>query len=314
MKRVLQAIVVTVVAAQALVIGQGGDVARVLADVREALGGEAKLSAVRSVQVEGQRTRVVSEGQSRASAFEFAMELPDKFVRTDVMGNFNGMNIMRTTGFNGPGLIEKTAAPQMGGGGHVVMRMGPAGMVGGEATPEQLEAQRKMTMASNKREFARLALGMFGQGFAVFPLEFKYAGTAESPDGSAHVLDVRGEGDFQARMFIDTKSHLPLMLSWMDKEPLTMSMGGGPQVFQRSGSGANPEQIRREMEEKMREAEANRKVVEYRIFYTDYRAFDGVKFPSRIQRMIDGNPVEEIAFDKVRVNGKLDPKLFEITK
>jgi hypothetical protein len=30
--------------------------------------------------------------------------------------------------------------------------------------------------------------------------------------------------------------------------------------------------------------------------------------------MIDGNPVEEIAFDRVRVNGKLDAKLFEITK
>jgi hypothetical protein len=314
MKRVLQAIVVAVVAAQALLIGQGGDVARVLADVREALGGEAKLSAVRLVQVEGQRTRVVSEGQSRASAFEFAMGLPDKFVRTDVMGNFNGMDIMRTSGFNGPGLIEKTDAPQMGGGGHVMMRIGPGGMVGGEATPEQLEAQRQMAMASNKREFARLALGMFGQGFAVFPLEFAYAGTAESPDGSAHVLDVRGEDDFQARMFIDTKSHLPLMLSWMDKEPLTMNMGGGPQVIQRSGSGASSAQIRREMEDKMREAEANRKVVEYRIFYTDYKAFDGVKFPTRIQRMIDGNPLEELSFDKVRINGKLDAKLFEITK
>jgi hypothetical protein len=192
-------------------------------------------------------------------------------------------------------------------------------MAGGEATPEQLEAQRTMTMASNKREFARLVLGMFGQGFAIFPLEFKYAGTAESPDGSAHVLDVRGEDGFQARMFIDTGSHLPLMLSWTDKEPLVMNMGsggagGGVQMIQRSGQGMDPAQLQREMAERMREAEANRKVVEYRIFYTDYKAFDGVRFPTRIQRMIDGNPVEEIAFDKVRVNGKLDAKLFEITK
>ena len=34
-------------------------------------------------------------------------------------------------------------------------------------------------------------------------------------EGKADVLDVTGEGGFAARLFIDQKSHLPLMLTWM---------------------------------------------------------------------------------------------------
>ena len=61
-----------------------------------------------------------------------------------------------------------------------------------------------------------------------YPLTFTHGGTAESPDGTADVVDVKGE-DFAARLFIDSKTHLPLMLSWMDKEPLRMVRPvGGP--------------------------------------------------------------------------------------
>jgi hypothetical protein len=50
------------------------------------------------------------------------------------------------------------------------------------------------------------------------------------------------------------------------------------------------------------------------MFYSDYKAFDGVKLPTRIQRMVDGNPTEEIEFEKVRVNGRVDQKKFEVVK
>ena len=57
------------------------------------------------------------------------------------------------------------------------------------------------------------------------PLEFKYAGQAEAPDGKADVLEVQGPDGFTAKLFVDGKTHLPLMLTWMDKEPLVMTMG-----------------------------------------------------------------------------------------
>ena len=62
------------------------------------------------------------------------------------------------------------------------------------------------------------------------------------------------------------------------------------------------------MEQRMKEAEANRRTVEYRIFYGDYKAFAGVQMPTRIQRMIDGQPVEELSLEKIKVNQKIDPK------
>ena len=128
------------------------------------------------------------------------------------------------------------------------------------------------------------------------------------------MLAVTGPDGFDAKLFVDTVSHLPLMLTWMDREPLVMRVGGpgGAQVLHRgAGSTQDPERMRAEMEERMREAEASRRVVEYRLFYADYKAFGGVRFPTRLQRMIDGSPVEEVVFEKVKINSKLDSKLFE---
>ena len=100
-------------------------------------------------------------------------------------------------------------------------------MPGEKPTPEQVAEQRRMTLLANKKDFARLTLGMFAASFSSFPVEFTYAGQAEAPEGKADVIEVTGEGNFKAKLFIDTQSHLPLMLSWMDKEPLQMNMSSG---------------------------------------------------------------------------------------
>ena len=195
-------------------------------------------------------------------------------------------------------------------------------MVGGQATPEQVAAQKKQLLASSLREFARLALGFFGSSSSIYPLEFTYAGQAESPDGKADVLDVKGPDGFAAKFFIDGKTHLPLMLTWMDKEPMRIVRNAGQsmgnvQVVQGSGiRPGTPEDAARQQElaEAMKQAEANRRTVEYRIFYADYKTFDGVKLPTRIQRMVDGLPTEEVSLEKVKVNSKISASAFEVVK
>ena len=138
-------------------------------------------------------------------------------------------------------------------------------------------------------------------------VEFTYTGEAESPDGKAYVIDVKGVEGFAARLFVDTRTLLPLMLTWMDKEPLRMTMGpgggsvssgGGATVVSHGGqTGGSPitaeqvEKMRQEMEQRVKDAEATRRTVEYRIFYGDYKTFAGVQMPTRIQRMIDGQAV-----------------------
>jgi hypothetical protein len=131
----------------------------------------------------------------------------------------------------------------------------------------------------------------------------------------------------KVKFYVDGKSHLPLMLTWMDKEPLVLTMGGpggggnisikGGQVQMSGGRGTSPEEAARmqqEMADRMKQAEANRRTVEYRMFYADYKTIDGVKLPTKIQRMMEGLPTDEMAFEKIKVNGKIDPNKFKVAK
>ena len=125
------------------------DAATVLAEAREALGGEKRLSAVKNFVVTG-RTRQVRGDNLVPIEFEIAVELPDKYVRKDeIPAQESGPT---STGFNGDELIQLPvpAAPTPPAG---------AGRAGGPATPPspaQLEAARKTRVAAVKEDFVRL--------------------------------------------------------------------------------------------------------------------------------------------------------------
>jgi hypothetical protein len=339
-----------VVAAQALVSAQGGDVNKILADARVALGGDKKLDAVKTLTMAGRSLRTTSSGTTNESEFELSIELPDKYMRRDAVVNMGNMSIYRMSGFNGDGLInEMDTPPQLAGGGNMVVRFrtadgGGAVPPGGTPTPEQQEASRRAMLTVSRQDFARLTLGMFAKSFAAYPLTMTYVGQAEAPDGKADVIEVKGEGEFSVRLFVDATTHLPLMLSWMAKEPLVMvrQMTGGPggdvvksggtagsgggavkivggSTFQMPAPNANMtpeerEKMMAQLAEQAKEAEAKRKIVEYRLFYSNYQTVDGIKIPHTLQRSVDGKPAEEVTVDKVKVNGKIDAKTFTVSK
>lgn len=330
MKKTIQAVFLTLLAAQVLVVGQGADAKKIVADIRAALGGEEKLAALKTIAVEGQVSKVVNESTSAGSDFELAIELPGKYMKREVFANLGGTQLKRRVGFNGAEVIEEMdTPPSMGGNVHVMRAPAPGGMVGGVPTAEALAKQRALLLTSSRREFARLMVGMTGGTSPEFPVEFVYAGQAEARDGKADILDVKGPDGFTARLFVDGKTHLPLMLTWMDKEPLTMmvtndgrgggmrSGGGGVQVMTSAGMSGSPEdmaKMRDDMAARMAEAEAKRRVVEWRLFYGDYKVVDGLKMPTKIQRMTDGIATEEITLEKIRINGKIDPSKFAVVK
>ena len=331
-------------------LAQDGDVNKIMADLREALGGK-KLDSVKTLTVEGRTLRTNAAGTTTEHAFEMAMELPDKYMRKDVLSPMGNMSVYRTTGFNGDGLInEIDTPPQLSGGGHIVMRFQTVGGPGGQpTTPEQQEAARKNLLANTKKDYARIVLGMLGTSPAAYPLTFTYAGVAESPDGKADVIDIKGEGDFAARLFVDTQTHLPLMLSWMDKEPMvvqrmvsggpgggapppppppggghasvagagggnvTFSSSGGNVQVRQGGAPLTPEE-QAKIDAQIKEAEATRRTVEFRLFYSDYQQVDGVLMPHRFQRSVDGKPTEEVVFERIKVNSKIDAKKFTVSK
>src|SRR6476659_5691970 len=82
---------------------QPRDPAAILAAAREALGGEKKLSAVKSFTAAG-RTRQVRGDNLVPIEFEISVELPDKYLRKDeIPAQESGPT---TIGFNGDSLIQ----------------------------------------------------------------------------------------------------------------------------------------------------------------------------------------------------------------
>src|SRR5882724_9113783 len=101
------------VALLATLRGQTPEASQVLGAARDALGGEKKLSAVRSFIATG-RTRQLRGNNLVPIEFEISCELPDKCVRTD---EFPAQDADPTTqGFNGDTLLQfPPAAPGRGG-------------------------------------------------------------------------------------------------------------------------------------------------------------------------------------------------------
>lgn len=338
MKRTLQAVFLAMFAVEALVVGQGTEVKRVIGEIRAALGGEDKVAAVKSISIDGHTTRPLPDGSTVDQNFEMAFDMssaPIKYMKKDVVATMGDTTISRRSGFNGDQLIDQTDSPagmgSSGGGGSMrVMSFGPGGMAqANQGTPEEIAARNKERLVSAKREFARIVVAMIGDTTSAYPVQFTYGGQVDAAGGKADVLELKATDGFGGKLYVDSKTHLPLMMSWMDKEPLRVTMGNnggtittanGAQVrsFGASGSGGmTPEdmaKLQADMAARMKEAEANRKNVEYRMYYADYKTIDGVKLPTRIQRMVDGLPTDELSLDKIKVNGKIDPGKFSVGK
>jgi hypothetical protein len=204
------------------------DATAILAQVREALGGEKRLSGVKNFVATG-RTRQVRGENLVPIEFEIAVELPDKYVRKDeIPAQESGPT---STGFNGNELIQlpvPTAPPSPPAG---------EGRAGAPPAPNpaQQEAMRAARVAAVKQDFVRLTLGMFAGSFSSYPLTFSYVGQAEAPQGKADVVEAKAPPNFTLRLFVNSETHLPIMVSWQ-----APGRGGGPGRGGPSGPGAGP--------------------------------------------------------------------------
>ncbi len=285
----------------------GKDPAPILAAARQALGGEKKLTAVKSFSATG-RTRQVRGDNLVPIEFEIFVELPDKYLRKDeIPAQESGPN---ASGFNGDELVVDPPPP----------------------TPMP-DPARKARVATLKQDFARLALGMFAGSFPAYPLTFTYVGQAEAPQGKADVLDAKGPDGVTLRYFINSETHLPIMVSWQPPAgraggpggmppggrvpaapgaaapppaaappagapPAGVPPAGAPAAGVPPGRGATPPGPR----------------PEFRVYFADYRDVDGMQFPFRLRRATGADTTEETTVDRYKVNAKIDPKKFDVRK
>lgn len=327
-------VVVSAVALAGWLVPLGGaqapkpDAATVLAAARQALGGDAKLSGVKSFTVTG-RTKKIQGNNLLPVEFEIACEFPDKYVRKDEVPAQE--SAPSSSGFNGDGLIQipPPAAPP-------AMPPGPSRAGAPPMTPAaqaaQLDAMRKARVTSVKQDFVKLTLGMFAASFGSYPLTFTYVGQAEAPQGKADIVEAKGAGNFTVRLFINDQTHLPVMVSWTtpvspaslfvtvpgQPAPTTLPPGAivveGPPL---PAAGATPAELAKYAQDSMdvrKKALATAKPTENRIYYADYRDAGGFQWPFRMRRAINADTIEETTFDQFKINAKIDPKRFEVVK
>ena len=186
---------------------------------------------------------------------------------------------------------------------------------------------RRARLLTVKQDYARLALGLFAASTG-YPLTFSYAAIAEAPQGRADVLDVKGDGNFSLRYFINSETHLPLMVSWttpptnvvvtVPGQPPPKSVAPGAVVV--PGPSAPPAGAPKEETDKYAKevlalrTKAQATPVEHRLYFADYRDVDGLRLPFRLRRAIGAETTEETTFDRFRINTTIDPRRFTPVK
>ncbi len=188
----------------------------IMAVSRAALGGP-KLTAIQSIALWGPDRR-------GSSATEMALS-------ADLAGKFLKEHTVLSSG----GEVQRTAVGEDGaisvGGGMPGDEGGPAftavtteglngetywaklstGAVQGGA--ETVAATRKQSFV---RSFALYMLALTLSPPANFPMTFTYAGQVESPGGMADGIEGKGPNGFVVHLFIDAKTHLPVMLNYLN--------------------------------------------------------------------------------------------------
>jgi hypothetical protein len=146
-----------------------------------------------------------------------------------------------------------------------------------------------------RKEFICLSLVWLTTTPASFPLELSYAGPIKTAQGDIEAIDLSGPEEFVARLFVDQTTSRPVMLSY------------GELVRKNTGyvvSAAGTDQTGAAKPEDLEE-------IAVQLYFSDYRHVNGVMFPFRISRAINGAPVDQWKIEKYKVNPDLKAKKFE---
>lgn len=325
----LAVVSICLVESDTLGLAQAPTADSVMAAARAAMGGDAKIAAVKTFIANG-RTRQVRGENLVPIEFEIQVELPDKYSRRDEFPQQDQGPV--TAGFVGDALVL------------IPRPVPPPPRPGMPAPPPgAMEAQLRMRLNQGKQDFARLMLGMFAGTPASFPLGYTYVGQAEAPQGKADVLDVKGPANFTGRLFINAETHLPVLITWTAPGPQMMRPGGpggpggpgpaGPPTGGVAPPGspapgapvappgavapgapvAPPGSVAPGAPVVPGAQPKPAPAPEQRMFFADYRDVDGLKLPFRIRRGTAAETTEETTFDRYRINAKVDPRRFDTT-
>lgn len=305
--------------------GQAEDLAKgasLLADARKAIGGEDKLADVKRLQIKGTMRRgqgnLTLEGDS-----EIFLEPPDKFRRNESLSiGLGGPGIERVEILNGTEVIDENSGgrgPGRGdfggrggdfGGG---FRRGGGGFGGGNTDARNTDGQgargqidpgrlKDAQRRNRQAEVTRLLVAMLLNTSA----PVAWVGTAQSPEGNADVLEINTTEGTPTRLFLDTATHIPLMLTWTGggrgaragqppaaREGDAAAPAAGAEPGSRRGGGGPAGQT-----------------ATFEMHLSDYKVVSGLKLPHLITRGTNGETSEEWTIKSYKINPNFKANTF----
>lgn len=314
-----------------------------MAAARQAIGGESRLAAVKTLQVTGTFRRVIANNDNDGD-FEIFLELPDKYLRSEKTG---------TPGQPSTETIEALVGTVMrdvvrGGGGRGGRGGGggdapgnPDGLAGGgadSAQPADGGVDRGVDLgdtdgrgrAQGAGENPGTEPGRGGGGSGVgldtqrrarqaevgrlllmwllrSEVPVPWIGIAESPDGKADVLEARFAGE-STRLFLDAASHMPLMMTWQAVPGRAGGPGGRRGGDGRRGRGQG--QPGAGVPEASAAPGGPPQPMTFEMTFADHRVVNGIRLPHVVTRGIDGMTIERWTIRSYRVNPSLNTDTF----
>lgn len=167
----------------------------------------------------------------------------------------------------------------------------------GEAKPADNRPRPPNTNTANaalekrlKKELTALHLIWLAAAPETYPLQFSFAETLPTANGSVEAIEITGTDEFAARLFLDQRTMLPSMISYRDF------------VFPSAGYvvSASADAVPTEAQE-----------IAVQLLFSDYRSVNGVMLPHQIVKAVNGAMVSEWKIEKYKLNPDLKPKRFE---
>ncbi|MBK5255423.1 MAG: hypothetical protein JJE39_05270 [Vicinamibacteria bacterium] len=265
--------------------------AALLARLRQALGGEDKLAAVKGLTVEADMRRVLpGEGSQPGSDMSGDIKLdiggPSHYLFVDSFSPMPGFP---------PISIGSAIDGEAQWSGPLSAPSGPVMIRTAGSDPTQLRPRLE-------KDLTRLSIALLS-GSGVPGIEFKYGGIVESPDGRAEVLEVKGPGGFEGSLYLDEKTARPMMIVYQE--------AARRMTMRREGPGARPIAAGHtdiaapssgSHEGNPGAPSGTAEMKEARMFLSDYKTANGISFPHAITIKVQDGQTEEWTVQKVKIN------------
>src|SRR5688572_28141071 len=314
--------IVAAAVAATVVAGQTQDpaakAASILAESRKALGGDDKLSAIKTIEIKGTARRGAGDVNVEGD-MTILMERPGKYLRKEqiLLGN-GGIDIVE--GLNG---AESWDEQKFSGGmnfddGGDGGRRGGGGFRQGGAPGQQPaagadEAAKQAQVAARQTEVARVVLALL----LTTDQPVRHVGTAVTPQQTAEVIEMTGPDKSPIRMLIDSKTYMPLMLTWtgLAQDPIAaLAARAGFRGRGRGGRGGffggRQGQQQPQQAAKVVSADELAKPTALRMYLQDYKTVNGIKLPHLVVRGAGDQITEEWEIKSYKINPALKADTF----